>query len=244
MELLLKAKDKLATLIIERDLSKEPIKVRAKPLTPSEAIGNPERNDFPILKGKERLMQAEFMGALGQAFSDMYGNFEGTISEVLEMELSNNYQRSIFVASLNAIMRYASLVEGTIHCRDNQPGDCSKCLVEFVSKNYRNPKIALVGLQPAMAECLTENYDIRITDMCPDNIGKQKFNHIIQDGSKYNDKVLNWCDLALVTGTTAVGGTIDAILSHASGKETVFYGVTVAGIAELMGFKRFCPYST
>lgn len=36
----------------------EEIQVEAKSLMPIEVIGNPERRDFPIIKGKEKLMQS------------------------------------------------------------------------------------------------------------------------------------------------------------------------------------------
>ncbi|MEA1998446.1 MAG: hypothetical protein U9N61_03860, partial [Euryarchaeota archaeon] len=51
-------------------------------------------------KVPERLMQAEFSVFCGQAFTDMYGDFEGTLQDVLAMELNNNYRRAIFVATL------------------------------------------------------------------------------------------------------------------------------------------------
>ena len=34
----------------ENDLLDETVVIRAKPLTPEEAIGNPESEDFPILQ--------------------------------------------------------------------------------------------------------------------------------------------------------------------------------------------------
>jgi len=55
--------------------------------------------------------------------------------------------------------------------------------------------------------------------------------------------VLDWCDLALVTGTTVVNGTIKLILEIAKTK-IVFYGISIAGVARLFGLKRFCPRST
>ena len=93
-------KEKFERIVAENDLLDETVVIRAKPLTPEEAIGNPESEDFPILKGVERLMQAEFSGCFGQAFTDMYGDFEGTLQDVLAMELNNNYRRAIFVATL------------------------------------------------------------------------------------------------------------------------------------------------
>ena len=66
--------EKLKTALV--DLSKETglleseVNITAKILTPDEAIGETERKDYPLLQGKEYLMQADFKGALGQAFTD------------------------------------------------------------------------------------------------------------------------------------------------------------------------------
>ena len=57
------------------------------------------------------------------------------------------------------------------------------------------------------------------------------------------EEALEWCDLALVTGTTVVNGTLDAILEVA-GTKAVFCGISIAGVAELPGLERFCPRST
>jgi len=137
-------RDKFELIVEENDLLNETIMIRAKPLTPEEAIGNPESEDFPILKGDERLMQAEFRGSFGQAFTDMHGNFEGTLRDVLDMELTNNFRRAIFIASLNAVMRNLGMIEGSVHCKDSGPEECGEDLVEFLGK-YGRSRIALVG---------------------------------------------------------------------------------------------------
>ena len=56
-------------LIRRHDLLDERIEVKGRILKPDEAIGTPQRKDFPLLKGKERLMEAGFKGARGQAFT-------------------------------------------------------------------------------------------------------------------------------------------------------------------------------
>lgn len=53
----------------------EPVSVIARPLTAEEAIGRPEHDDYPLLKGKERMMEARFKGAAGQAYTDRSINF-------------------------------------------------------------------------------------------------------------------------------------------------------------------------
>ncbi len=58
-------KQKLKQLVESHDLLRENIKITARSLTPKEAIGEPERKDFPLLKGKEVMMEANFLGQKG-----------------------------------------------------------------------------------------------------------------------------------------------------------------------------------
>jgi len=227
-------------IIKERDLGSEEVRVAAKTLTPEEAIGNPEDNDYPIQKGKERLMQAEFKDSCGQAFTDMFGNYEGRLSRVVEMDLTNNFRRAIFISTVNAVMRHLKMVDRTIHCKDKGPNDCSQELVKHIKKEFNNPRIALVGLQPRMLEVLSEEFEVRVTDLDPENTGQQKFGIMI-DSPEQTKANLNWCDVALVTGTTLVNDTIGAFRTE---KPTIFFGVTIAGPARLLGLTHFCPYST
>jgi hypothetical protein len=99
------------------------LELRAKALSSKEAIGTPEHQDFPIQKGKKKLMQAT-LGALGQAFTDMYGDYNGTLEEVFNLPMENNRRRAVFVASLNAVQRYLGRIEGSFHCRDEGPVQC------------------------------------------------------------------------------------------------------------------------
>jgi len=234
-------KEKFERIVAENNLSEGTVTIRAKPLTPEEAIGNPESDDFPILKGHERLMQAEFSGSFGQAFTDMYGNFEGTLQDVLNLELDNNFRRAIYIASLNAVMRHLGMIGGSVHCKDKGPEECGADLVEFL-EGRRVSRIALVGFQPVMVGHCSGRYELRILDLDPRNIGTEKFGVVVLDGGADAEEVLEWCDLALVTGTTVVNGTIESILEMAGGK-AVFYGISIAGIARLLGLTRFCPRS-
>ncbi|MGQ9629949.1 MAG: Rossmann-like domain-containing protein [bacterium] len=214
--------------------------MRARVLSPEESIGNPERRDFPLLAGRERLVQAEFRGSLGQAFTDMYGDFRGTLGDVLGMDLANNYRRAVFVSTLNAVMRHLGMIEGTVHCRDEGPGKCAGKLIEMIEREYGRPKIALVGFQPSMASLIGERFPLRITDINPENVGRERCGVVIE-GSGRTGENLKWCDIALVTGTTLVNGTIRDFLGI--GKPMIFYGVTIAGAAKILGLERFCPCS-
>jgi len=215
------------------------VRIKARPLSPEEAIGNPEADDFPLQKGKERLMQAEFRGGLGQAFTDQYGDFEGTLAEVLEMPSRNNYRRALFVASLNAVLRYLGKTEGTVHCKDEDPTLCAAHLRDHLKSHYDGAKIAQIGFQPRMIEALSPVFDLRVTDLDADNIGTRRFNIVIEGPEAINE-LIKWADLLLVTGTTVVNETIDQFLGK---KPVIFYGTTIAGAACLMGWERFCACS-
>ena len=119
-------------LISQNGLGGEEVVVKAKTLSTEQAIGNPEDKDYPLVRGVERLMQAEFRGARGQAFTDRYGNFSGRLADIAAMDLANNFRRAVFIASLNAVMRQLGMTEGTVHCKDEQPRECSQELASFI----------------------------------------------------------------------------------------------------------------
>lgn len=231
-------KKEFTKIIKEKGLESGEVVIGATPLSPQEAIGNPEDRDYPLVIGVERLMQAEFRDCRGQAFTDMYGDFSGRLSDIMEMDLTNNFRRAIFISSLNAVMRYLGLVDKTVHCKDNEPRECSYELVKHIETNYGHPKLAMVGFQPRMAEALSKSFELRVTDMDEDNIGTEKFGVIVQSPEKTQEN-LDWCDVALVTGTTIVNNTIDQFKIS---KPVIFYGVTISGVAKLLGLNHFCYY--
>lgn len=230
-------KKEFARITEENGLESEEVVIHAVPLSPEEAIGNPEDKDYPLITGKERLMQAEFMGFLGQAFTDMYSDFSGRLSDIIAMDLRNNFRRAILISSLNAVMRYLGLINRTVHCKNDEPLQCSHELVKYVGKNYGHPKITFVGFQPRMVQALAPRFDLRVTDLDKDNIGKERFGVVI-DGPEKTQKNLDSCDLALVTGSTVVNDTFSQFMVS---KPVAFYGITISGMADLLGLNHFCP---
>ena len=223
-------------IIRENGLETGEVEIHAAALSAEEAIGNPEDKDYPLIVGRERLMQAEFRGALGQAFTDMYGDFSGRLADIIDMELRNNFRRAVFISSLNAVMRYLGLATKTIHCKDEEPRQCSDELVKFIEENYGQPKIAFVGFQPRMIQALSARFELRVTDLDQSIIGQEKFGVTVQ-GPESTPENLNWCDIALVTGTTVVNGTFDQFVIS---KPVIFYGITVSGPAAILGLNHFC----
>lgn len=232
--------DKFKEIAKKNNLLHEKISVSGRVLSPEEAIGVTNRKDYPILKGKEKLMQANFRGEKGQAFTDMPGEFTGTIEEIINRPLETNFDRAVLVSTINAVCKYFKIADNSIHCKDEEPEDCAKKLVEYIKKNYGAPKIALIGLQPAMLERLSGNFKVRVADLDKDKIGKVKFGVKIENAEIKTEEVLNWSELIIATGSTVANNTITNYINE---KPVIFFGTTIAGVASLMNLNRFCPCS-
>lgn len=228
---------RFAELIRENDLQNERIEVRGRILKPEEAIGAPQRKDFHLLKGKEKLIEAEFKGAKGQAFTDMPENFAGTLHEIISRPLGSNYDRAVLISSINAVCNYLGISQNNVHCKDEEPEECAKDLAAKIKEEFGSPRIAFVGYQPSMIQKLAGSFSIRVVDLDEDNIGSVKYGVKIEDGRKVTAEVLGWSDLILATGSTVANGTITEFISQ---KPVIFYGTTIAGAAALMGLRRFC----
>jgi len=224
------------------------VSVKVKPLTPEEAIGSPTRRDFPIVIGKERVIEALVAGSRGHAFSDTVKNFEGKLSEVLGLPLDNNSDRAVYIAVLNATMRHLGLLNDTLHCRDDDPECCGDDIAHILQERFGRPHVGLIGLNPAIAEHLVDTFGadhVHITDLNADNIGGSRHGVEIWDGMSATDKLIQVSDVVLITGTTLVNGTFDEIWSRIAvrGKTGIIFGVTAAGVCKLMEYERLCPYA-
>ena len=220
-------------------LMDEEVEVTAAPLTVEEAIGRPEGHDFPIQKGKEKLMEARFGDARGQAFTDTYGNYRGKLSDIAALDLTEPKSQAVFVATLNAVMRSLGRTDCTVHCKDAGPAECSKVIAAQIRQRHGSVKIGMAGYQPAMIKALSGEFELRVVDLDPDNIGQVRHGALIEGGEATGD-MLRWADLLLVTGTTLANGSIDVFMTD---KPVIFYGTTIAGAASIMGWERFCPKS-
>lgn len=231
-------KKQISNIIKEHKIKDEIVRIQAKVLSAQEAIGNPEHNDYPIQKGQERLMQADFNGAHGVAFTDMFGDYDGHLYEIINMELNNNFRRAIFISTINAMLSHIGLIDKTDHCKDEGPVNCKGKLVRFIKENFGNPKIFQAGFQPRFVEALSKEFEFRVTDMDGDNIGK-KINGVTVESPECTEKNIKWCDLIFATGSTFVNETYKQFI--VKDKQTVFYGVTCAGATYLFNLKRYCP---
>lgn len=244
---LLKAKSLLRQIVNDNSLLDVNVSVCAEPLTPEEAIGTPGRRDFPIIEGKERVLEARVLGKKGQAYTDSPKEFIGSLREILELELSTSQNRAIFIATMNAILQHLKKVDGTVHCKDDEPEKCSVEIAKYILDNWGKVRVGLIGLNPAIAEALANTFgkdNVKISDLNSKNVGEVKFGVKIWNGRTMTEQLINQSDVILITGTTLVNDTFSEIHRHLVSykKNYLIYGVTCAGICSLLKLKRICPY--
>ena len=187
------------------------------------------------------MVQAECAGSLGQAFTDAPMVFHGTLEEVCALDLnSSSHNRGIFIASLNAVMKHLGIVDCTVHCKNDTPELCARDASAYIHEHFQNPKIGLIGYQPSLLERLSAEFELRVVDLNPDNIGQTRYGVVVEDGTleAIQKDVCDWAELILCTGSTVCNGTI---VNYLPLKEKVlFYGTSLAGAAQLMGLSRLC----
>lgn len=228
--------DEMKGLISRHSLEDEMVSVTARPLTPQEAIGRPVHHDYPLLKGKERMMQATFQKARGQAYSDHTGNFSGSLSVVMNLSMDSNFHRALLIATANAVLRKIGIIHKSCHCKDHDPERCASYLKDALEP-FSAQRVGMIGNQPRMLEELSRHFEVRVCDMDPENIGKVKSGIRVEDAAAYKE-ITKWADLVLATGTTLVNDTIGQFIG---GVPVLFYGITISGAATLLDLNHFCP---
>ena len=238
--------EKFGELVHERNLNSLE-EIYLEPLGIQEAIGDPTPfRDFPLLKGKEKLVQAYFRGSKGQAFTSYPLRWHGTVGDVMALKQDGGKNTAIFIASLNAVGHFLGLCEGTIHCKNEEPERCAGKIADYVKENFPGVTVGMVGYQPAITNALCENLGsgyVRVIDLDPENIGRTVCGSVtIGDGAVGLDRMAEEIDLAMATGSTIANGTLWGVLNafRKRNKPIYFYGTTIACPAALLDLKRLC----
>ncbi len=246
-----RAKSALEELVDKHGLRRTGVSVVIEPLSPQDAIGRPDRPDFPIVEGNEIMIEARFLDGRGQAFTDSAGAFAGRVDEVMNLPLSANRERALFIATLNALLNNLGIIETTLHCLDNAPEDCAAEIVRYIRRegalrDREKERVGLIGYNPAIAEALAGAFGAKkvcVTDLNRNNIGGMRQGMKILDGRTQTERLIRRSDAILVTGTTLVNGTFDSIWAgiEKEKKKGLVFGVTASGVCALTGLKWICP---
>jgi uncharacterized protein (DUF4213/DUF364 family) len=238
-------KEEFQAIAASHHLGNAAVRVTIGTLSVKQAIGSPSRQDFPLLQGKEVMIEAQFLRSFGQAFTDRPGDFNGSLNDVLGLNLNTNDNRAIFIATLNAVAAHLNMVTRTRHCHDEEPEECARQIAQHILADSGKVKVGLIGLQPAILENLVLTFrtdNVRCTDLNPGNTGAPKYGVEIWDGRTETEKLINWSDLVLATSSTIVNDTFDEIreIAISQDKRLIIFGVTGAGVSALVGREILC----
>ena len=81
-------------------------------------------------------------------------------------------------------------------------------------------------------------YRVRVMDLNPQNVGQTRCGVMVEDGRTAMKEAVSEADLILCTGSTLSNGTIVDYLDL--NKDVLFFGITAAGAAALLGLNRIC----
>lgn len=220
-----------------------PVKIWGRALTQQEAIGIPQRRDFPLLQGKEVLLQAEIDGYVGQTFTADPIDYTGTVQSLLELPAERPGQEALIVAALNALARMSGLVEGTVHCRDEEPEICAQRISQYVFEQHGECQVGIIGYQPAILEHCARRFSpqrVKITDLNVDNIGQVRYGVKVWNGMTDNPRLIDESDVILMTGSVMANGTGTELLELIGGNPFYLFGTTAAALAWINNWPRLC----
>jgi hypothetical protein len=183
--------------VLSHGLEGEQVTTNMRPLKPEEAIGRPMRNGYPLLQGKEVMIQAELGGAVGHAFTDEPTKYHGPVAELNRHPVDTNAAGARLVAAINATYTLLGLVSGTKHCKDSGPEMCAAKIAEYLAEKHGSEsKVVMIGFQPAIAYHMSKTFrNFRITDMDRNNIGKTS-QGILVESFERNQNAIEGADLA------------------------------------------------
>ena len=190
----------------------------------------------------EIVLTAEYEGAVGECSTSFPVEFNGKLSEILEFDIENDLEkRSVFIASLNALMNKCKLSDDCVSCLKDDRENCAERIVGFYKKNNGKVKILLNGYQPHIMKALVDNFQVRVLDLNPNHIGKIYNNVVVEDGTSAFADASWWADIALCSGSALSDGTIVDYMNMP--KDIIYYGTTIAGCARILQLRRLCPYA-
>ena len=201
----------------------------------------PEHDPPSTVARPEYCVTAMIREVKGEAYTETPQQFQGTLRQALKIDPSENGISAVTVSAINAAMHYLSLCPGVFPEEPQYPYEYARALCDHVIEHYGRSNIVLVGYDGYIVkQFMDEGLDFWTLDRDPDHISQDRFHHVVVNSAKRNrESSFVWGRLLIVTGSTLCNGTICQYLD--SGRDLLFYGITCAGAATLLGLPWFAP---
>lgn len=220
------------------ELLSQPVSVRA------DSDPEPALMPWNYIPFKDRRPEyrvcASFNGFEGEAYTETPSDFDGTLKGAVELPPSDKGIDARCLAAINAAMNSLGLCAGTFPATFDERRLYTDALFgQVCGERAIRSNIILVGYDGYIVKkFVSEDIDFWTMDRDPDNISQDRFKHVIVNSGFYNrEACFAWGKLFIITGSTLTNGTIVQYLDR--GKELLFYGITIAGAATLLGLPWF-----
>ena len=212
-----------------------------------------ENRDYALIRGPEILLTCKVLGYYGQAFTVAPKSYQGKLSDLFKMDLSSIYNRGLFYAVLNAILRKIGIIDRSCHYIGNESEKCGKLLANYIVEKYGlNTRILHIGYHPGHIHELYKVFrdSLLITDLRHDIVWMFKNGRMIYDGMN-NNVYIGYVDVVLATGSSIINDTFWNIVSNSFIKnvDIIMYGISGYGASRLIQevipvkIESFCPFS-
>lgn len=207
--------------------------------------------EYALIRGPEILLSCNVSGYTGQAFTVAPRGYRGRLSDVFSLDLSIIYNRGIFYAVLNALLRMTGYIDRSVHCCGSEPRLCGKLLTRYLVDRYGSSvRVLHIGYHPGHVYELYSVFrdNLLITDLRSDVVWGFRGGRLVYDGID-NGVYVGEADIVLATGSSIINNTFWDIVSKSflHGKKVIVYGVTGYGAVKLLrryvgiDIDVFCP---
>lgn len=209
--------------------------------------------DYALLRGREILLTCKYRSGIGQVFTVAPRSYRGRLREVMELDLEDIRNNSLFHAVMNAVLRSLGLIDKTVHCRGREAGICGTMLArKLLAKYGQTARILHIGYQPSHVEALARVFhdNVMVTDLSNELVWRRRHGRLVVDGvlDRY---FLSQVDIVLLTASSIANNTAWEILDQAvlQGKKVIVYGISSAAAIYLLreklrlfNIEHYCPY--
>ena len=243
--ILVRARDAFREIVEAHGLTDASLRITTRTLSTEEAIGTPQYDDLPILRGREVMIEAQFRGARGHAFTSSPSSWSGSVHELLGLPLESNEPRALLAAAMNAALRSLGLIDRTVHCHSQDIASCGEQMARQLRARYGPISVGVVGYQPGLVAGLAEHFGpdrVHVADLLAENVGRRVHEVEIWDGLTRTEHLLRASRLVLATGSIVANNTVDDLFDAAARHDVpvILYGVTAAAVCHLCEIPRLC----
>jgi len=189
---------------------------------------------------REVMLEAQFRGERGLAFTADPASFSGRLAELLGLPLDSDQSRALVLAGAKSVLRY-------LERRGAGPPDrvtlCAAEIAEAIAREFGRAKVGVVGYDSSVVDACVELVSaerVRIADPNPAQVGRERQGVVVVALDGFTDDLFDWADVVIITGESGDRAMAAQWLALADqhGTATIMYNSLGSGRAYFEGLRR------